>query len=156
MDICGCRRDVTLALRVVKLLSNSFIFSKIYSVFFFSDVVEDRTHFALYLYFTRSTHHSCRSTYSVCHVERPRTLFWKESCHFQYLGIAVGCIYKSYWIEWRESKSHLALLERRSSLREYESQDTKLAELRLDESINWMIHFTEWYRIPLEIAGHYL
>ena len=53
-----------------------------------------------------------------------------------YVDIAVGCVYKSYWIERRESKSHLALLERRPSLREYESQDTKLAELRLDESIN--------------------
>jgi len=153
MDICGSRRDVTLALCVVKLLSNSFIFSKIYSVYFRCG---RQNYFALYLYFTRSTYHSCLSTYKVCHVEKPGTLFWKESCHFQYLGTAVGCIYKSYWIERRESKSHLALLERRSSLREFESQDTKLAELRLDESINWMIHFTEWYRIPLEIAGHYL
>jgi len=87
---------------------------------------------------------------------KPKTLFWKESCHFQYLGIDVGRIYKSYWFESRESKSHLALLERLSSLREYESQDTKLAEIRLDESINWMIHFTELYHIPLEIASRYL
>jgi hypothetical protein len=62
--------------------------------------------------------------------------FERKAAISNILGIAVGCIYKSYWIERRDSKSHLALLERRCSLREYESQDTELAELRLDESIN--------------------
>jgi len=52
MDTCGSMRDVTLALRVVNLLNHLLIFGKIYSVFL--DVGEDTTHFASYLYFTRS------------------------------------------------------------------------------------------------------